>query len=668
MKKTVKLILALAVILLFFAGCPQTQNSPTVPKNSEQYKIDSEVEKVKLDVPNRANITAGELKQKDIASSDYDEKNYAIKYEKIEPKPAELTANITFFLKKNGITSKKRTETISGFKAPDAIPTAQEIINGKADKIILTVTEKERITADELPSQKDKIKADGYNTADYTINYTAIKPNAAKREAEITFRLEKADLHSKARTVKITGFKEKTVAPGTIDIPQNKLLALFGLTETKITASDAAKQIAAAQNTKIDGFLFQEAKAVAYDDKTGTFTVKVTGAKDDKTFDQELTITGFSNPYTNIVPNIVAAELNFSTAIEYNKKIDSFIEDTNNNIESGLQEFIFNDATVGQIEKGIRKNYILTATLKKKEDKIKIQPLYTVKQLKKEKNGNENITEEDCSGVFLRLNKELTKPYFSKNDVFKYLIGKTDDSIIKTDPEEFASIYYAFTQNMNISPGEIINEAKIKDVMNRYNQSGGQYKMEIDTAIYRPRHGGIKADDYAGTIEIEYCIAEKGQIAQMLYDEHMDIPIVAKKKAKAEGFKKVSKENVEELFKFQIKLTANPDAETKWKSRLCTYNNSFLNAEYDINKGCYVYKPNNPFKSATAYYSFTVNGKDPESVFAGNKPTFLPRCADGKKIFIEKISFTKERGSNILKIYIKFLGGQEEIIIEKQPE
>lgn len=138
MNKGIKLLVLLLGLTLI-AGCDHS---------IKQDKVDnlvSEVDKVVLEISNKRNITAGELVQNDIKASGYD-LSYAIKYEKIEGNSSACEAKITFFLKKDGIESKKRTVTITDFKVPSASATEQEKINEAVDKITLTVSEKESIT------------------------------------------------------------------------------------------------------------------------------------------------------------------------------------------------------------------------------------------------------------------------------------------------------------------------------------------------------------------------------------------------------------------------------------------------------------------------------------------------------------------------------------------
>ncbi|WP_428770687.1 lipoprotein 17-related variable surface protein [Treponema sp. HNW] len=453
-------------------------------------------------------------------------------------------------------------------------------------------------------------------------------------------------------------------------ISERELSMLFSLTRTKITASDAAKKIADSAGQKKGQFTFTETEALAYDDEKGTFTVKVKGTKGltGKEFEKELTLTGFENPYAKIFPSLSEAELDFSDAIEHNKTVDTFISDAAGN-SALLKKLSFSDDNIGSLSLGVHDRYSLAAALEKNGDKIKIKPEYKVKYLKKEAGGSETSTETDRSALFARLGTDLTKPYFSKEDVFRYIIGKTDDSFLKVYPDAFASTYYAFTKHLNRTPGgagSLLDDPAIQEIVDRYKKAGGHFKMDIGASVYKPRLGGIKADDYTGSLEIEYCIAEEEQIEAMLDGDYMPYPIVAIKEAKRTGFRTVTKENAGTLFNFKIQLTADAQAGNKWKQRPLN-NYPFLRSEYDSNLKKHVYKVNNPFKT-TAYCTFKVNGKEPEEVLAFNAPIFFSKCADGADIFIEQISLNKESGSDKLKMHIQFTGSGEGIDLEVSPE
>ena len=91
--------------------------------------------------------------------------------------------------------------------------------------------------------------------------------------------------------------------------------------------------------------------------------------------------------------------------------------------------------------------YTLSATLERAEgtDKIKIVPVYTVKNHKKAAGGPDTVTPEIKYSSFTHLKTQLTKDYFTEEKVFQYVLEQTvNDNAIKADPNEFASSFYNF--------------------------------------------------------------------------------------------------------------------------------------------------------------------------------------------------------------------------------
>lgn len=669
MKTIVKKMLLPAGICLtvLLIGCPQNNGfKPDVPAQppplTPQQTLDAEVDKVTLDVPKKANITAEELTQEDITSSGYDAASYAIKYETIKANSAEQKADITFFLKKEGVESKKRMVTITDFKAKvqNAAPMAQELINKEVDKVILTVTDKETITADELPAHKDKINASGYDTAAYTINYTVIKHDVAKREVEITFRLEKADLHSKTRTEKITGFKEKTVPPETIDIPEKTLLALFDLTETKITASAAAKKIAAAQTTTVGDYTFEEAKAVAYDDKAGTFTVKVKGKKAGKVFDKTFTISGFTHPYAGTsLGSVIGSEyLIFDKAIEENMALDTFIADANAAKGVGYTSFSYtlNKGGGKNAEFGIHSGYSLTARLSKVSgNKVKILADYEI-MYKKLTHGESEVPQFGESYT-----KTVTEnaSYFTQDHVLKHVLDKTNENFVRVDANKFASYYYAMskfggTGFLNFD----MNQIKKYVDLYRTKDEGEHLQIDIATGINNPKGGGIKANDFTGELTVDYCIATPEQLQNQS-------GIQNSKKVTRRGLKTIqSGEDIKKHFIFTVILSPlTEDSKNKWKDKTLQNVRLFYVDESSVNPSGVLTNPLPEPASAQNPYYLTLC--DPGNPLLGSGSYGLSKDTNNRQIYIENIMLNKDSNSNKLKVSMQLCGGK---IIEMTTE
>lgn len=191
---------------------------------SKQEDINNELKKVVLEIKNKENITAGELRQEDIRAYGFNANVYAINYEKIEADSEKREVYITVSLKKAGTESVSKVFTISGFKAPEQNLSDQELINIEADKVVLSIPDIENISFDELTT--DKLIASGYKKQ-YSIQYIAKKYNSQKKEVEITFYLTKNHLRSKIRTFTISGFKE-SLPPSSRAYRHKRRISLFG--------------------------------------------------------------------------------------------------------------------------------------------------------------------------------------------------------------------------------------------------------------------------------------------------------------------------------------------------------------------------------------------------------------------------------------------------------
>lgn len=77
--------------------------------------------------------------------------------------------------------------------------------------------------------------------------------------------------------------------------------------------------------------------------------------------------------------------------------------------------------------------------------------MYTVKNHKKDVGGADTVTTKEYTN-FTHLSELLTKSYFTEKNVFEYVLSKTDDSVIKAYPNEFASSFYALAKQTGVLP------------------------------------------------------------------------------------------------------------------------------------------------------------------------------------------------------------------------
>ncbi len=227
------------------------------------------------------------------------------------------------------------------------------------------------------------------------------------------------------------------------ELTEADVLAAFGLTKGNITASAAAKKIATAAPVAVSGITFTSKTAVSYDDQAGTFTVRMTGTKNGKSFNKTVTFTGFTHPLADKwIQSVDSCELNLDEGIEHNYKLEKYIEEVNKD-PSGKKlvkklSFMLSDS-VTTIELGEHDAYTLTAEAKKSGTKVQVQPRVVFRKLAE--GGTETLVANTDFG-FSHLKTQLTKDYFTDEDVFKYVLAKTVDAdAIKADGSKFMKVH-----------------------------------------------------------------------------------------------------------------------------------------------------------------------------------------------------------------------------------
>lgn len=386
------------------------------------------------------------------------------------------------------------------------------------------------------------------------------------------------------QTGKLSGTKNQGIAPA---VPQNPyelteadVLEAFGLTKGTQSPFEAAEKIASGYSTPPSSITFTQKEVTAYDDEAGTFTVKVKGTKNGKEFEKEMNFSGFANPYYaqpwSIDSTGNKGELNLDEGIEGNLSIEKYAEKANANIAAFFKEpltFSFENNGIS-VTLGDFPCYTLTATFKKEgEDKVKIEPVYMVKNHKKTAGGSDKVTTKEYSDFF-RLKDKLTKDYFTEKDVFEYVAEKVKDDILKVPANTFASYIYARAKYLNATPGDLFNDgegSKLKKYQDIYKKSDGYIKIidihgdsDLSYAVYSPKDGGIQADDYSGTIKVKYYIQRNGVIASVKEGTypHAIEPVSVEKN----GFMRVSEDFLKNNFLFNLikSATDKEAAKTKW--------------------------------------------------------------------------------------------------------
>lgn len=368
--------------------------------------------------------------------------------------------------------------------------------------------------------------------------------------------------------------------PGeTVEFKLKDLVDAFGLQKGNIAASDAAKKVKDG-NTTVSGLTFTDKKIISYDDKTGTFTVEVKGTKDGKNFSNRITAEGFSHPYSSTPSSKnYGDKIILDEAMENNLKLDDFINKLKNAANPGdYLDLSFNLENGKTIDfKNSEKPYKLTATFTKTSDgKIKVSPKYAPVYKKLAEGGTEETKTENIEVIgpaFLNIGYD----YFTEKDVFDYVAKKIKDDILKVPTGTFASEFYAFAKYSNSTPSDIFNVgdgSKFKKYQDTYKKDGGHIKIvngsgdsDLSYAIFDPKNSGIEADDFSGTIKVNFYVQKESVISEVIAGNYSG-PAIETVSAEKSGFMKVSEKFLRENFLFSLANSGNKEtAKSKWLPR-----------------------------------------------------------------------------------------------------
>ncbi|MGP1495614.1 MAG: lipoprotein 17-related variable surface protein [Treponema sp.] len=365
----------------------------------------------------------------------------------------------------------------------------------------------------------------------------------------------------------------------TVEFKLDDLVSAFSLTKGDITASDAAKKIKTETPT-VTGLTFTEKKIISYDDKSGTFTVEVKGNKGGKNFSNRITAEGFSHPYSSTPSSKnYGDKIILDEAMENNLKLDDFINKLKNAANPGdYLDLSFNLENGKTIDfKNSEKPYKLTATFTKTSDgKIKVSPKYAPVYKKLAEGGTEETKTENIEVIgpaFLNIGYD----YFKETDVFDYVAKKVRDDILKVPTDTFASEFYAFAKYSNSTPSDIFNVgdgSKFKKYQDTYKKDGGHIKIaksdgtsDLSYAIFDPKNSSIEADDYSGSIKVNYYVQKESVISEVIAGNYSG-PAIETVGAEKSGFMKVSEEFLEKNFLFSLNISGNKaTAKSKWLPR-----------------------------------------------------------------------------------------------------
>ena len=427
----------------------------------------------------------------------------------------------------------------------------------------------------------------------------------------------------------------------TVEFKLDDLVSAFSLTKSDITASDAAKKIKTETPT-VTGLTFTEKKIISYDDKSGTFTVEVKGNKGGKSFSNKITAQGFTHPY-NSKPSskIYGDKIKLDAAMEDNLNLNAFINELKNaaNLENylNLSYSLENGKTIDF--NNSEKPYKLTAKFTKNGDKIKVSPKYALIYRSLTEGGTEDVKEENME-VISPAFRDIEYEYFTEKDVFEYVAEKIKDDILKVPTDTFASSIYAFAKYQNITPNNIFNVgdgSKFKKYQDTYKKDGGHIKIVngsgdsdlLSYAIFDPKNSGIEADDFSGTIKVNFYVQKESVISEVIAGNYSG-PAIETVSAEKSGFMKVTKEFLEQNFLFSLNISGNKaTAKSKWLPRSFNTellgekspkgfqlkNASFVNYDNHKTDDCYL-----SVNGGTSLNDLAVESKQYVSVAKGKAP------------------------------------------------
>ncbi len=297
---------------------------------------------------------------------------------------------------------------------------------------------------------------------------------------------------------------------------------------------------------------------------------------------------------------------------------------------------------------------------------MKIVPEYTVKNHKKIAGGTPTVTEETKYSVFpsAKFAANFTKPYFTEKDVFAYVLSKTNDSVIKVYPNEFASSFYAFAKIAETAPGNLFDTSAIDPYTALYQTKDADEYMQLDITcgIHDPKNGGIDADDYKGELTVRFCIATHEQLANKEL-------ITAVKLITRSGYASIpdntalaKKDHL--FFNLIPKAPLSPTDKTKWKNR------NFSRSLLRINEsGAAII--DNPFSGSDSLFYLFVNSSDPNPAAylgsAGAAYGGASKTKNNKVIFIEHIQLEKKSGNESLEVQVTLKGSGSALKVTAEP-
>lgn len=229
---------------------------------------------------------------------------------------------------------------------------------------------------------------------------------------------------------------------------------------------------------------------------------------------------------------------------------------------------------------------------------------------------------------------------------------KKDEGFIQTQ-NKFASEFYARALTSNKTPEGLFDTVKLQKYQDVYKSDAGGYLVlpDIDAAVFDPRNNGIKADDFAGTLDVSYYIATKNLIENIGSNGFIPETFTTTKKT---GFRIMNEDTAKDLFSFG--LTRSSGNLNTWAANAVA-NKFLVKEEGTFSDGNWLkVLPNDSLNGYTlslnGYSDFQFN----KNVLADKDTAFLSRGTNGELILIRSIKLSKPANERILNISITFEG------------
>lgn len=548
----------------------------------------------------------------------------------------------------------------------------QTIIDQNVDKVVLEVNDKENI----LPSTltQEQVRYSGFLPGSFTLFFkTPFVFDDEEGTVSITFYLQKDKATSKERTISLFGFKKASSSevPATdpIDLTETQLFDAFNLVKGSMPASAVAEKVELGPWVGMPQLLFTDKEVLSYDDQAGTLSLRMKGRFQQKPFDTTFYLEGFTHPYASIYLGSILVSgdyLIFDEAIKTNLSLAKFIEKANAKKGVGFVRFQFQLSNGETLSMGEDGACFLTPQLSQKGNDVKIVAHYGL-NYKKFDGSTKTVSVENRQTKVVDENHR----YFAEKDVYEQISKKlkSDANFIKVDTRKFASSLYAQTMVLN-QGSSLFDLTSIQEYQEVYREKGADEHLAIAgiaAGIYNLRMDGITADDYEGSLTVNFYISNSAVVSM---GGGAISEISTPEKITASGFRKLQEKGktLEESVRMLLTLTLMPDgdgaaAQSAWFNHTIDTahlirENSAVNPNYS---NWFLIDKNILRKGNSGKFYLLAGGEDYSvATWPGSSSYFCYKGSRGN-ILIRQLSLSKNSGSNLLLLKAQFMGKDETI-------